>query len=223
MEIKRLPLSTLTRYGCKQQILLWELLPEPEVQGLLALMLLHDSRRLARTSPDGELVLLDDQDRSRWNRAQIAEGSDLVQRAIASRRFGPYTLQAAIVAVHAEATAPSTTDWEEIVALYDLLLRLLPSPIVELNRAEAVAMRDGPAAGKALVEALLARGELKDYHLAYAALADLYRRLGRHSEARKAYVRALDLARLDPERRFLQRRLRELDGGAPDAAAPPSP
>jgi RNA polymerase sigma-70 factor (ECF subfamily) len=200
-----------------------ELMPEPEAQGLLALMLLHDSRRLARTSPDGELVLIDDQDRSLWDHAQIAEGSTLVERAIATRRFGPYTLQAAIAAVHAEAANPLATDWEEIVALYDLLLRLLPTPVVELNRAAAVAMRDGPATGLALVEALLARGELHNYHLAHAARADLYRRLGRAKEAREAYVQALDLARQEPERRFLQRRLRELDGSAPGPEAPASP
>ncbi len=190
--------------------LLVELLPEPEAQGLLALMLLHDARRAARTSPDGELVLLDDQDRSLWNRAQIAEGGALVERAIATRRFGPYTLQAAIAAVHAEAPSAGATDWEEICALYDLLLRLLPTPVVELNRAAALAMRDGPAAGLALVDALLARGELRGYHLAHAARADLCRRLGRRTEAREAYEQALALARQEPERRFLERRLREL-------------
>jgi len=192
--------------------LLVKLLPEPEAQGLLALMLLHDARRAARASPDGELVLLDDQDRSLWNRAQIAEGGALVERAIATRRFGPYTLQAAIAAVHAEAPDAAATDWEEIVALYDLLLRLLPTPVVELNRAAAVAMRDGPAAGLPLIDALLARGELRDYHLAHAARADLCRRLGRAAEARASYERALELARLDPERRFLERRLREVSG-----------
>jgi RNA polymerase sigma-70 factor (ECF subfamily) len=160
-------------------------------------------------------VLIDDQDRTLWNRAQIAEGGALVEGAIASRRFGPYTLQAAIAAVHAEAASPADTDWEEIVLLYDLLLRLLPTPVVELNRAAAVAMRDGPAAGLALVDALLARGELSDYHLAHAARADLCRRAGRRGEARDAYVRALRLARQEPERRFLERRLRELDDAAP--------
>ena len=189
-----------------------ELLPEPEALGLLALMLLHDARRAARATPDGDLVLLEDQDRSSWNAAQIAEGAALVERAIATRRFGPYTLQAAIAAVHAEAASPATTDWEEIVALYDLLVRALPSPVVELNRAAAVAMRDGPAAGLALIDALFARGELRDYHLAHAARADLCRRLGRAAEARAAYERALALARQEPERRYLQRRLREVSG-----------
>ena len=189
-----------------------ELLPEPEALGLLALMLLHDARRAARATPEGDLVLLEDQDRSSWNAAQIAEGAALVERAIATRRFGPYTLQAAIAAVHAEAASPATTDWEEIVALYDLLVRALPSPVVELNRAAAVAMRDGPVAGLALIDALLARGELRDYHLAHAARADLCRRLGRATEARAAYERALALARQEPERRYLQRRLREVSG-----------
>jgi len=206
--------------------LLVELLPEPEAQGLLALMLLHDARRAARTTADGELVLLDDQDRSLWNRAQIAEGSALVERAIATRRFGAYTLQAAIAAVHAEAEDAAATDWEEIVALYDLLLRLLPTPVVELNRAAAVAMRDGPEAGLQLIEALLARGELRDYHLAHAARADLLRRLGRAQQAREAYRRALELARQEPERRFLQRRLREVTDRSSDPTespgAPPS-
>ena len=164
--------------------LLVELLPEPEAIGLLALMLLHESRRAARTSPAGELVLLDDQDRSLWNREQIAEGSALVERALASRRFGPYTLQAAIAAVHANAASADATDWSEIVGLYDVLLRVEPSPVVELNRAVAVAMRDGPAAGLALIDAILARGDLQDYHLAHAARADLCRRLGRTEQAR---------------------------------------
>ncbi len=190
--------------------LLMELLPEPEVAGLLALMLLHESRRAARTSPAGELVLLDDQDRSLWNRDQIAEGSALVERALSSRRFGPYTLQAAIAAVHAEAPTAAATDWARIVGLYDVLARTDPSPVVELNRAVAVAMRDGPLAGLALVDALLARGDLRDYHLAHSARADLCRRLGRTAEARASYARALGLARQDPERRFLERRLREL-------------
>ena len=169
--------------------LLVELLPEPEVVGLLALMLLHESRRAARTSPAGELVLLDDQDRSLWNREQIAEGSALVERALASRRFGPYTLQAAIAAVHAEAPSAAATDWAQIVGLYDVLARADPSPVVELNRAVAVAMRDGPAAGLALIDAILARGDLADYHLAHSARADLCRRLGRTAEAR-AVLRA---------------------------------
>ena len=185
--------------------LLMELLPEPEVMGLLALILLQESRRAARSSPTGELILLDDQDRSLWNRDQIAEGTALVERALASRRFGPYTLQAAIAAVHAEAPNAAATDWAQIVGLYDVLARAAPSPVVELNRAVAVAMRDGPAAGLALVEALLARGELAEYHLAHAAQADFYRRLGRTAEARASYQRALELARQEPERRFLER------------------
>ncbi|HEX6372258.1 MAG TPA: RNA polymerase sigma factor [Longimicrobium sp.] len=190
--------------------LLAELLPEPEVLGLLALMLLHESRRAARTSPDGELVLLADQDRGSWNRPMIAEGQALVERAIRSRRFGPYTLQAAISAVHAEAPTADATDWPQIVGLYDVLMRADPSPVVELNRAAAVAMRDGPAAGLALIDALLARGELADYHLAHSARADLLRRLGRAAEARAAYARALALARQEPERRFIARRMGEL-------------
>ena len=191
--------------------LLLELLPESEVMGLLALMLLHESRREARTSPKGDLVLLDDQDRSRWNREQITEGLALVERALASRRFGPYTLQAAIAAVHAEAPSASATDWGRVVALYDILQSAYPSPVVELNRGAAVAMRDGPAAGLALIDALLARGDLADYHLAHAARADLCRRLGRTADARASYQRALTLARQEPERRFLERRLRELE------------
>lgn len=190
--------------------LLAALCPEPEAEGLLALMLLHDARRAARTTPDGELLLLDEQDRALWNRAQIAEGAALVERALRSRRFGPYAVQAAIAAVHAEAPDAAATDWEEIVALYDLLLRLHPTPVVELNRAAALAMRDGPAAGLPLVDALLARGELRGYHLAHAARADLLRRLGRRAEARAAYAEALALARQEPERRFLGRRLREV-------------
>jgi len=186
------------------------LLPEPEAIGLLALMLLQESRRIARTSPAGELVLLSDQDRSLWNREQIAEGSALVERAIASRRFGPYTLQAAIAAVHAEAASPDATDWNEIVGLYDLLLEMDPSPVIELNRAVAVAMRDGPPAGLALVDAILARGDLLDYHLAHAARADLCRRLGRSADARASYQRAIALAKQEPERRFLERRVAEL-------------
>jgi RNA polymerase sigma-70 factor (ECF subfamily) len=190
--------------------LLIELLPEPEAIGLLALMLLQESRRAARTTPQGELVLLDEQDRSLWNRAQIAEGSALVERALASRRVGAYSLQAAIAAVHAQAATPNATDWREIVALYDVLVRIEPSPVVELNRAVAVAMRDGPAAGLQLIEALLARGDLGDYHLAHAAHADLCRRLGRTAQSRASYERAIALARQEPERRFLQRRLAEL-------------
>ena len=192
--------------------LLVEWLPEPEAVGLLALMLLHESRQAARTSATGELVLLDEQDRSRWNREQIAEGLALVARALASRRAGPYALQAAIAAVHAEASSVAATDWGEIVGLYDVLARADPSPVVELNRAAAVAMRDGPAAGLALVDAILARGELEDYHLAHSARADLCRRLGRTAEARASYERALGLTRQEPQRRFLERRLRELRG-----------
>jgi RNA polymerase sigma-70 factor (ECF subfamily) len=191
--------------------LLVELLPEPEAMGLLALMLLQESRRAARTTPDGDLILLADQDRALWNRAQIAEGSALVRRALASRRAGIYALQAAIAAVHAEAPSAEATDWAQIVALYDVLARRDPSPVVALNRAVAVAMRDGPAAGLTLIEAIHARGELADYHLAHAARADLCRRLGRTGEARAAYVQALALARQEPERRFLERRLGELD------------
>jgi RNA polymerase sigma-70 factor (ECF subfamily) len=191
--------------------LLVELLPEPEAMGLLALMLLHESRRAARTTADGELALLDQQDRALWNRDQIAEGSALVQRALSSRRFGPYTLQAAIAAVHAEAPDPGATDWAQIVGLYDVLARVDPSPVIALNRAAAVAMRDGPAAGLALIDAILAGGDLADYRLAHAARADLCRRLGRTADARAAYERALALTRQEPERRFIARRLRELE------------
>lgn len=187
--------------------LLVELLPEPEAMGLLALMLLHESRRAARTDADGDLVLLDDQDRSLWNRTLIEEGIALTRRALAARRVGPYTLQAAISAVHAEATEAASTDWSQIVGLYDLLLRIEPSPVIELNRAVAVAMRDGPDAGLALVDTLLARGDLQDYRLAHAARADFCRRLGRQTEARAAYERALLLTRLEPERRFIERRI----------------
>jgi RNA polymerase sigma-70 factor (ECF subfamily) len=190
--------------------LLLALLPEPEVLGLLALMLLHESRRAARTSPTGDLVLLEDQDRSCWNREQIVEGSALVEQALASRQFGPYTLQAAIAAVHAQAPTVAATDWAQIVALYDILAQAVPSPVVELNRAVAVAMRDGPEAGLALVDTILARGELGDYHLAHAARADLCRRLGRTADARAAYERALGLTQQEPERRFLARRLADL-------------
>jgi RNA polymerase sigma-70 factor (ECF subfamily) len=190
--------------------LLVELLPEPEALGLLALMLLHDARRAARTSPTGDLILLEDQDRSLWNREQIAEGTRLVERALSSRRFGPYSLQAAIAAVHGDAPDAAATDWGQIAGLYDVLMRADPSPIVELNRAVAVAMRDGPAAGLALIDAILARGDLSDYRLAHAARADLCRRLGRTADARAAYERALALTRQEPERRFLERRLSEL-------------
>jgi RNA polymerase sigma-70 factor (ECF subfamily) len=190
--------------------LLVELLPEAEVVGLLGLMLLHESRRTARTSPTGELILLDHQDRTLWNRQQIAEGEALVRRAMGSPEVGPYVIQAAIAAVHAAADSPAATDWPQIVALYDLLLRAVPSPVVELNRAVAVAMRDGPPAGLELIDELFDRGELADYHLAYAARADLCRRLGLVSEARVAYEQALELARQMPERRFLEGRLAEL-------------
>jgi len=190
--------------------LLVELLPEPEAMGLLALMLLHDSRRATRTSAGGEIVLLADQDRSRWDYGQIAEGARWVERALATQRIGSYALQAAIAAVHAQAPSADETDWAEIVGLYDVLLRLESSPIVELNRAVALAMRDGPAAGLALIDALLERGELRDYRLAHAARADLNRRLGRSEAARDAYQRALVLSRQESERRFLRRRLAEL-------------
>jgi RNA polymerase sigma-70 factor (ECF subfamily) len=190
--------------------LLVELLPDPEAIGLLALMLLHESRRTARTSPTGDLILLEDQDRSLWDRRLIGEGRGLVGRALASPEFGVYALQAAIAAVHAEAPSASETDWAQIAALYDVLARAEPSPVVELNRAVAVAMRDGPRAGIDLIDAILARGDLSGYHLAHAARADLCRRLGRADDARESYVRALALARQEPERRFLERRLREL-------------
>ena len=190
--------------------LLVQLLPEPEVMGLLALMLLHESRRSARTLANGDLVLLEHQDRSRWNRDHIRDGLALIERALASKRIGPYTLQAAIAAVHAAAPSAAATDWAQIVALYDLLARVEPSPVIELNRAVAVAMRDGPAAGLTLVDAILARGELTGYHLAHSARADFHRRLGHHAEARHAYEQALALTQQEPERRFLEKRLAEL-------------
>jgi RNA polymerase sigma-70 factor (ECF subfamily) len=190
--------------------LLIELLPEPEAVGLLALMVLQDSRRAARTTPVGDLILLEDQDRSLWNRDQIAEGALLVEQALSSRQIGPYTLQAAIAAVHAQALSPAATDWAQIVGLYDVLMRAEPSPVVELNRAAAVAMRDGPLAGLGLIDAILARGDLGNYHLAHAARADLCRRLGRTADARVSYERALSLTQQEPERRFLTRRLGEL-------------
>lgn len=189
-----------------------ELLPEPEVLGLVALMLLHESRRTARVSAEGELVLLEQQDRSTWNHALIREGIALVERALATRRFGSYTLQAAIAAVHAEAHTPEATDWRQICALYAALLAMQPSAIIELNRAVAVAMHEGPAAGLALIDALLARGELRAYHLVHAARAELYRRLGRQEEARAAYVQAHALEKSEPEQRYLEKRLRELGG-----------
>jgi RNA polymerase sigma-70 factor (ECF subfamily) len=190
--------------------LLLALLPQPEVHGLLALMLLHESRRLARSTPDGDVVLLEDQDRSLWDQRMIGEGVDLVQQALRAGPPGPYTIQAAIAAVHAQAPAAAATDWRRIVALYSLLAQLSPSPVVELNRAVAVAMAEGPAAGLALIDAILARGELGDYHLAHAARADLCRRLGRVADARAAYTQALALVRQEPERRFLARRLAAL-------------
>ena len=190
--------------------LLVELLPEAEAMGLLALMLIHDARRAARTSVDGALVLLADQDRSAWNAGQMEEGRALVERAIRSRQFGPYTLQAAIAAVHAEAPSAAETDWRQIVGLYDVLLRVEATPVIELNRAAAVAMRDGPQAGLALIDAILARGDLADYHLAHSARADLLRRLDRRDEAVSAYTRALSLATQAPERQFLEGRIAEL-------------
>jgi RNA polymerase sigma-70 factor (ECF subfamily) len=207
--------SSLTRHDLSAEAirvgrLLVELLPEPEALGLLALMLLHESRRTARASPTGELVLLAAQDRSLWDRGLIAEGSALLQRALATREFGGYTLQAAISSVHAAAPTAAETNWAEIVRWYDVLLRLEPTPVVELNRAVAVAMRDGPAAGLALVDELLERGELADYHLSHAVRADLCRRLGLSAAARAAYTRALSLTQLEPERRFLEMRLAEL-------------
>ncbi len=203
--------SDLSSEAIRLARLLVELLPEPEVLGLLALMLLHESRRVARTSAEGDVILLDDQDRSLWNRELMNEGSTLVERALTSGRFGSFTLQAAIAAVHAEASAAAQTDWAQIVALYDVLLKAQPSPVIELNRAVAVAMRDGPASGLALIDSILLRGDLSDYQLAHAARADLCRRLGRKKEARSSYQRALSLTQQEPERRFFERRLSELD------------
>ncbi|MBY8937116.1 RNA polymerase sigma factor [Pseudomonas fluorescens] len=205
----------LTREAIRLGRLLMELLPEPEVMGLLAMMLLHESRRSARTSPSGELVLLDDQDRALWDAGLIAEGCALVERALTTRRFGPYCLQAAIAAVHAEAPSAAETDWEQIVGLYDVLLRALPSPVIELNRAVAVAKRDGALAGLNLIEGVLARGELQDYHLAHSARAEFCRQLGRVEEARAAYLRALELTRQEPERRFIEGRLSALELPSP--------
>jgi RNA polymerase sigma-70 factor (ECF subfamily) len=190
--------------------LMVELLPEPEVIGLLALMLLHESRREARNSPTGEIILLDHQDRSLWDQEKIEEGKQLVAQAFALQQFGPYLIQAAIGAVHADAVTPEDTDWPQIVGLYDLLARVSPSPVVELNRAVAVSMRDGPAVGLELVDAILTRGDLADYHLAHATRADFCRRLGKMAEARTSYQQALNLARQEPERRFLAGRLAEL-------------
>ena len=209
--------DVLTRTDLAQEAmrltrLLIELLPEPEPVGLLALMLLHESRRAARVSPDGDLILLDHQDRTLWDQQAIAEGTTLVERALSSQRFGPYTVQAAIAAEHASAAAPELTDWSAIVDLYDVLLRLLPSPVIELNRAVAVAMRSGPEAGLALIDDILSRGDLSDYYLAHSARADLCRRLGRSADALTSYERALELTRQEPERRFLERRIVELSG-----------
>jgi RNA polymerase sigma-70 factor (ECF subfamily) len=184
--------------------------PKPEIMGLLSLMLLQESRRTARTSPTGELILLENQDRSLWNREQIAEGVALVEKALKSHRFGSYTLQAAIAAVHAEAESVAATDWRQIVAIYDQLVRIQPSPVVHLNRAVAIAMRDGPEAGLAHIDAVLEHGELANYYLAHSARADMYRRLGRTSEARSSYERALALTQQEPERQFLQERIRQL-------------
>ena len=203
--------QSLTAEAIRLARLLVELLPEPEAVGLLALMLLHESRHAARISPSGEIVLLAEQDRSLWNRKQISEAIALVEGALASRQFGPYTLQAAIAAVHAEAPAADATDWAQIVGLYDLLLRAEPSPVIELNRAVALAMRDGPAAALTEVDAILGRGDLANYHLAHSARADLCRRLGDRVGARTSYRKALELARQAPERRFLERRLAELE------------
>ncbi len=190
--------------------ILIELLPDTEAMGLLAMMILHESRRPARTSDNGDLVLLEDQDRSLWSKELIKEGIELVNRALSSRRFGPYTIQAAIAAVHAEAPTADETDWAQIVGLYDVLLRVEPSPVIELNRAVAVAMRDGPEEGLKLIDAILERGELSDYHLIYSARADMCRRLGRTEEARESYRRALDLTQQEPERNFIERRMEEL-------------
>jgi len=202
--------AELTGEAIRLGRLLTELQPEPETIGLLSLMLLQDSRRAARTSPDGELILLEHQDRALWNREQIAEGVALVENALSSRRFGPYTLQAAIAAVHAEAESTAATDWRQIVALYNQLVRIQPSPVVHLNRAVAIAMRDGPEAGLTQIDAVMGHGELANYYLAHAARADLCRRLGRAAEARAAYEKALALTQQEPERQFLQERIRQL-------------
>jgi RNA polymerase sigma-70 factor, ECF subfamily len=207
--------SSLTRHDFSAEAIrlgrvLIELLPEPEAMGLLGLMLLQDSRRAARTSPTGDLILLEDQDRSLWNRDQITEGVSLVQRALSTGQVGTYTIQAAIASAHAQAPSAAATDWTQIVALYDLLLQTNPSPVVELNRAVAITMHDGPIAGLALIDAILTRGELGNYHLAHAARADLCRRLERTAEARISYQQALSLTQQEPERRFLERRLSEL-------------
>src|SRR5579872_1441939 len=202
--------AELTGEAIRLGRLLTELQPEPEVIGLLSLMLLQESRRAARTSPAGELILLENQDRLLWNREQIAEGVALVEQALSSRRFGPYKIQAAIAAVHAEAASSAATDWRQIAALYNHLVRIQPSPVVLLNRAVAIAMRDGPEAGLRQIDALLERGELSNYYLAHSARADLYRRLGRTFEARSSYEKALALTQQEPERQFLQERIRQL-------------
>ncbi|MDR6605363.1 RNA polymerase sigma factor [Pseudomonas synxantha] len=200
----------LTREAIRLGRLLVELLPEPEVMGLLALMLLHESRRPARTSASGELIVLDEQDRSLWDAGLISEGCTLIERALTMGRFGPYCLQAAIAAVHAEASTAGETDWPQIVGLYDVLLRVVPSPVIELNRAAAISQRDGPLAGLTLVDAILDRGELLDYHLAHSARAEFCRQLGRKQDARAAWERALELTRQEPERRFIEARLQAL-------------
>jgi len=202
--------AELTGEAIRLGRLLTELRPAPEVFGLLSLMLLHESRRAARTSPNGELILLENQDRSLWNREQIAEGVALLVKSLKSRRFGAYTLQAAIAAVHAEAESVAVTDWRQIVALYNRLLQIQPSPVVQLNRAVAIAMRDGPEAGLAHIDAVLEHGELANYYLAHSARADMYRRLGRTAEARSSYEKALALTQQEPERQFLQERIRQL-------------
>jgi RNA polymerase sigma-70 factor, ECF subfamily len=202
--------AELTGEAIRLGRLLIELQPAPEVLGLLSLMLLHESRRAARTSPTGELILLENQDRSLWNREQIAEGVALLEKALKSRRFGSYTLQAAIAAVHAKAESVAVTDWRQIVALYDRLVRIQPSPVVQLNRAVAIAMRDGPEVGLTHIDAVLEHGELANYYLAHSARADMYRRLGRTAEARSSYEKALALTQQEPERQFLQERIRQL-------------
>ena len=202
--------AELTGEAIRLGRLLTELRPEPEVIGLLSLMLLQESRHAARTSPTGELILLENQDRSLWNRKQIAEGAELLEKALKSRRFGSYTLQAAIAAVHAEAESVAVTDWRQIVALYNRLLRIQPSPVVQLNRAVAIAMRDGPEAGLTHIDAVLEHGQLANYYLAHSARADMYRRLGRTAEARSSYEKALALTQQGPERQFLRERIRQL-------------
>ncbi len=202
--------SDLSAEAIRLARLLHQLLPDPEVSGLLALMLLHESRRAARSTPEGDVILLEEQDRSLWNRAQIEEGQALVERAFSSRQFGPYTVQAAISAVHASAADAESTDWTQIVGLYDVLMLITPSPVVELNRAVAVAMRDGSDAGLQLVDSILERGDLNDYYLAHSARGEFCRRLDRRADALKSYERALELARQGPERRFLERRMKEL-------------